>query len=170
MSPNWTATSSLLGASPDEHPPPPRRVFLSRLVSLTTLAALGASALAGARLVLRYLYPRQGLSRRRRIFLAPRSELPPGATRSYTLPGGQSAIVRNTGTAWVALSDVCPHLGCKVRWDEAAGGFLCPCHAGLFSKEGKALRGPPADEGKDLRRYPVETIGDNIFIEIEEHL
>lgn len=148
----------------------PRRAFLSRLVSLSTLAGLGGSVLTGASLVLRYLYPRQGLSRRRRIFLAPLSELPPGATRSYALPGGQSAMVRNTGAEWVALSDVCPHLGCKVRWDEAEGGFLCPCHAGLFSKEGKALRGPPAEEGKDLRRYRVEIIGDNAFIEIEEHL
>jgi cytochrome b6-f complex iron-sulfur subunit len=149
---------------------PTRRSFFSRALSFATLAGLGSASVAASAFVVRYLYPRQGLLRRRRIFLAPLSDLPPGQARSYPLPGGASAVVTNTGAEVVALSDVCPHLGCKVRWDDAERGFLCPCHGGLFSKEGRALRGPPAEEGKDLKRYRVETIGENAFIEIEEHL
>ena len=147
-----------------------RRRFLSKLASQVMFSGILLSGVTASGIVVRYLYPRAGLSRRRLIFLAPLADIPPGTARPYTLPGGETTVVTNTGAALVALSDVCPHLGCKVRWEEAEGGFVCPCHRGTFSKEGKALRGPPADEGKDLKRYELRTIGDSAFIEIEEHL
>jgi nitrite reductase/ring-hydroxylating ferredoxin subunit len=147
-----------------------RRTFFSRLLSGTLLGGLGTSAVMAGSFVLRFLYPRPGLARKRRVYLAQLSDLPPGQARSCTLPGGETAVVTNTGEQIVALSDVCPHLGCKVRWDDAERGFVCPCHGGFFSKEGKAMRGPPAEEGKDLKRYEVSTVGESAFIEIEENL
>lgn len=148
---------------------PTRRTFMSRALSGAVLCGLAGSGGVASGFVVKYLYPRPGLTRKRLVYLAPLADLVPGKARSYTLPSGESAVVTNTGEAVVALSDVCPHLGCKVRWEEAERGFLCPCHGGLFSKEGKALRGPPAEEGKDLRRYAVQGVGDHLFIEVEEH-
>lgn len=42
-----------------------------------------------------------------------------------------------------ALSATCTHLGCRVRWDEGADRFRCPCHGGAYSADGHVLEGPP---------------------------
>jgi menaquinol-cytochrome c reductase iron-sulfur subunit len=42
-----------------------------------------------------------------------------------------------------ALSTVCTHLGCAVRWDPGKEQFLCPCHGGAFDATGKVVKGPP---------------------------
>jgi len=41
------------------------------------------------------------------------------------------------------LSAICPHLGCSVAWQPSQGKFVCPCHGGQFSPEGRHLAGPP---------------------------
>ncbi|HEU4401354.1 MAG TPA: Rieske (2Fe-2S) protein [Candidatus Polarisedimenticolia bacterium] len=142
-----------------------RRSFLARLLMMTGLGMVVAST--GA-IAARYLYPLKALKRRRTIFLAPANDIPAGKGRPYRLPDGGTALVTDTGQGIVALSDVCPHLGCKVHYDSAQGRFLCPCHGGVFEKDGRAIAGPPADEGKNLKRYAVSHVGDNLFVEIEE--
>jgi Rieske Fe-S protein len=42
-----------------------------------------------------------------------------------------------------ALSATCTHLGCQVRWDESSTRFRCPCHGGVFDKDGNVVDGPP---------------------------
>jgi menaquinol-cytochrome c reductase iron-sulfur subunit len=41
------------------------------------------------------------------------------------------------------LSPICPHLGCSVRWVDAQGKFICPCHSGSFTATGERIAGPP---------------------------
>jgi menaquinol-cytochrome c reductase iron-sulfur subunit len=41
------------------------------------------------------------------------------------------------------LSPICPHLGCSVRWVGDQGKFICPCHSGSFTADGKRIAGPP---------------------------
>ena len=142
-----------------------RRSFLGYAAMAAGLLTSFGTAVAFAA---RYIYPRRALRRVRQIFLAPVSDIPPGQSRVYVLPGGGTALVTNTGSEVVALSNVCPHLGCKVHWEEAARHFFCPCHNGTFDPSGRAIAGPPADEGKDLTRYGVRRIGENLFVEIEE--
>jgi Rieske Fe-S protein len=142
----------------------PRRRFLN----LVMLVALGVSYGAAAILGGWYIYPRKGLRRRRKIFLAPVSDLAEGRSRTYDLPAGGQALVTHTGREIVALSNICPHLGCKVHWEEDRKRFFCPCHGGVFDKAGIALEGPPAAEGKNLQNYPLERIGANLFVELEE--
>lgn len=36
----------------------------------------------------------------------------------------------------VAFNDTCPHLGCKVEYQEGNKSFLCPCHASAFDLQG----------------------------------
>jgi quinol---cytochrome c reductase iron-sulfur subunit, bacillus type len=43
----------------------------------------------------------------------------------------------------IALSNRCAHLGCPVRFVEAAGNFICPCHGGVYDFQGKRIGGPP---------------------------
>lgn len=41
------------------------------------------------------------------------------------------------------LSPICPHLGCSIRWVDAQGKFICPCHSGSFTATGERIAGPP---------------------------
>lgn len=41
-----------------------------------------------------------------------------------------------------AISGICPHLGCRLKWNGQEGHFLCPCHGSLFDREGVPLQGP----------------------------
>jgi menaquinol-cytochrome c reductase iron-sulfur subunit len=37
----------------------------------------------------------------------------------------------------------CTHLGCPIRWMQEANLFLCPCHGGVFYRDGAVAGGPP---------------------------
>ncbi len=64
-----------------------------------------------------------------------------------------AAWLRRDGPAqFVAFSVNCTHLGCPVRWLQDAELFLCPCHGGVYYKDGTVAAGPPP---KPLPRYPV---------------
>lgn len=52
-------------------------------------------------------------------------------------------VFTDNGRDYTALSNVCTHLGCRVRWVDDQQKFFCPCHNGVFSKTGQVLAGPP---------------------------
>jgi menaquinol-cytochrome c reductase iron-sulfur subunit len=52
----------------------------------------------------------------------------------------------------IAFSVNCTHLGCPVRWENGAQLFMCPCHGGVYYKDGSVASGPPP---KGLIQYPV---------------
>jgi menaquinol-cytochrome c reductase iron-sulfur subunit len=68
------------------------------------------------------------------------------AARNVVL--GAAWIRRTAPDKLVALSAVCPHLGCAIGWDGGAGNFLCPCHDSRFSVAGDKLTGP-SERGMD---------------------
>ena len=52
-------------------------------------------------------------------------------------------VVKDSSGQITVLSAVCTHLGCTVPWVEDQKKFICPCHKGMFSLDGKLLSGPP---------------------------
>jgi Rieske Fe-S protein len=44
---------------------------------------------------------------------------------------------------YVAISTRCAHLGCPVRYVQASEKFICPCHGGVYGKDGSVNGGPP---------------------------
>jgi Rieske Fe-S protein len=44
---------------------------------------------------------------------------------------------------FIAISSRCMHLGCPVRYVEAAQRFICPCHGGVYDFRGQVVGGPP---------------------------
>ena len=46
-------------------------------------------------------------------------------------------------TPYIAISTRCAHLGCPVRWVDAAERFICPCHGGVYDLLGRRVGGPP---------------------------
>ena len=59
---------------------------------------------------------------------------------------------RESENSFIAFSANCTHLGCPVRWMEGASLFLCPCHGGVYYKDGSVAAGPPP---RPLFRYDV---------------
>ena len=53
-----------------------------------------------------------------------------------------SAWVIERGGELVALSTVCPHLGCGLDWVGDEGKFYCACHKSWFTKDGAVENGP----------------------------
>jgi menaquinol-cytochrome c reductase iron-sulfur subunit len=70
-------------------------------------------------------------------------------------------IVTENGRDFVAISNTCTHLGCRVRWVIDKEQFFCPCHNGVFDKDGNVLSGPPP---KPLNQYQVKLENDQLFI------
>jgi menaquinol-cytochrome c reductase iron-sulfur subunit len=64
-------------------------------------------------------------------------------------------VTKDPQGALIVLSAVCTHLGCSVRWVDAQNKFVCPCHGGMFSGDGKLLGGPPP-RGLDRLETKIE--------------
>jgi menaquinol-cytochrome c reductase iron-sulfur subunit len=70
-------------------------------------------------------------------------------------------IYTENGRDFIALSNICTHLGCRVRWIEDQEQFFCPCHNAVFNREGEVLDGPPP---KPLNRYELKIEDDQLFV------
>lgn len=58
---------------------------------------------------------------------------------------GRSAawLRRESAASFTAFSMYCTHAGCPVTWTAGAGLFMCPCHGGVFHRDGSVASGPP---------------------------
>ena len=147
-----------------------RRGFLTRVASLLSTGALLAAAAWLAGISTRFLFPRRSATEAW-LFVAEMARVTTGSAISYVTPTGEPVSVArigpgNTAADFVALSTTCPHLGCRVHWEGPNDRFFCPCHNGVFDPQGKAVAGPPADEGRDLQRYPLRADGPLLFIRV----
>jgi len=52
-------------------------------------------------------------------------------------------VLTENGQDFSVMSNVCTHLGCRVRWIQDQEGFFCPCHNAVFAKDGSVVDGPP---------------------------
>lgn len=68
---------------------------------------------------------------------------------------------KKSGKKFKAFSINCTHLGCPVRWVESSEIFLCPCHGGVYYKDGSPAAGPPPDS---LTLYPVRVKNSRVQI------
>lgn len=113
--------------------------------------------------LVRYLFPPGTLgaeagSEAVRISLA---ELPIGSAKVFRYRGAPSIAVRVSEKSVRALSAVCTHLGCIVKWDDAKEVLLCPCHAAIFDVNGNVVSGPAP---RPLPSYPTRITQDEIII------
>lgn len=154
------------GASPNEGLP--RREFFSD-------AAMAGSLVAGYGTLMvmagRYLYLPTGSRDKTWLFVAAVKGLSTGSSLEFETPTGMKIVVARraeggSGDEFVALSSVCPHLGCRVYWQPQENRFFCPCHEGSFDPQGKATGGPPAAAGQSLAQYPLKVENGLLFIEV----
>jgi len=61
----------------------------------------------------------------------------------------------------IAISTRCNHLGCPVRFTEAAGKFICPCHGGVYDFRGLREGGPPV---RPLDRFYTRVVDGEVQV------
>jgi Rieske Fe-S protein len=52
---------------------------------------------------------------------------------------GRVWLVRRKGDKVDAYTTVCPHLGCSINFEPAAGRFICPCHNGCWDLQARRI-------------------------------
>jgi menaquinol-cytochrome c reductase iron-sulfur subunit len=156
----------------DPEEPLARRIFLSYLAAaLTSLVGI----VAGVPILGYLVQPLRGREQARWITLGRAGDFagrePQPVTFTITRQDGW-VEVREARSCWVVPEDGgrftvfngrCPHLGCAYSWQTQGahtGKFYCPCHDGVYDRNGTVLDGPPprpldsletATENGDLR-------------------
>lgn len=70
-------------------------------------------------------------------------------------------VLTEDGREYTAMSNVCTHLACRVRWISDQEKFRCPCHDAAYAKDGSVLWGP---QPRALDQFDVELEDGQIFI------
>lgn len=84
-----------------------------------------------------------------------------GEGTSTYVPAGRLYVV-NASRHLFALSQKCPHLGCKVPFCESSGRFECPCHGSVFDLAGEWIKGP-APHG--MNQYALSLDGQTVIVD-----
>jgi cytochrome b6-f complex iron-sulfur subunit len=113
-------------------PPITRRRFLGKAA---LGCAVGAGGLAGAAAI-RTVFP--ALTRTTRTFtIGEPSEFP---VNTFVLLPEHKVFVYRDHEGVRAVSAVCTHLGCVLKWADKE--FHCPCHGSRFDETGRVRSGP----------------------------
>ena len=70
-------------------------------------------------------------------------------------------VLSTDGRTFIAMSNICTHLGCHIRWIAEQNHFFCPCHNGVFDSSGNVVTGPPP---RPLTRYDVKVDNGELFV------
>lgn len=134
-----------------------RRRFLKNLLG----AFLALTGISFVGTIVAYLSPRKQKGGRK-ILLDPNGSPIPIKEledKSYLvgvgIDGEPTIVIRYEGKLR-ALSAVCTHLGCLVKWFPNRAEFFCPCHAGRFDANGVNIAGPPPSPLKRFRSFATK--------------
>jgi len=59
------------------------------------------------------------------------------------ITANQTKYPPESANEYIAISTRCAHVGCPVRFVQASGNFICPCHGGVYGFLGERIGGPP---------------------------
>lgn len=156
-------------AQVESHEHPPRRSFLTTASGIAMTAGLVAGYGTFGTMLGRFVYPASGRNRAW-LFVCTVDALAPGDALDFTAPAGTKIVVAHHGPGtssedFLALSSVCPHLGCRVHWEGPQNRFFCPCHNGAFDRDGKPISGPPKAGKQPLTRFPLKVEDGLLYLE-----
>ena len=90
-----------------------------------------------------------------------------GKTTAYVRRGNPQVTANQTkyppesADEFIAISTRCAHVGCPVRFVEASGNFICPCHGGVYGFLGERIGGPPV---RPLDRFQTRVTNGQVEI------
>jgi len=117
----------------------------------------------------RFIYPAANQNRAW-LFVCTVDSLVLGDALDFVSPAGTKIVVARQGAGtssddFLALSSVCPHLGCRVHWEGPQDRFFCPCHNGAFDRSGNPISGPPKAANQPLMRFPLKVENGLLYLE-----
>ncbi len=71
---------------------------------------------------------------------------------------------RPSAEEMVVYSRNCTDLGCPLTFDPGSQCFFCPCHGGIFDKNGERIAGPPS---RPMYRFAVRVDNNEIKIDLD---
>jgi len=77
-------------------------------------------------------------------------------------------VIRSGAQEMTVYNGRCTHLGCAYNWrskGDNSDHFVCPCHDGVFAKDGHVVSGPPP---RQLDTLPVKVENDNLLITYQD--
>jgi menaquinol-cytochrome c reductase iron-sulfur subunit len=145
--------------------------WLVRGIGLATAAMVGIPTfIAGFAPLWRYK-PRKGEWRS----LGRVEDFPIGEMRQVVVslpeePWGGGSLRRQAVYAWrpseneaIVYSRACTDLGCPLTFDPGSQCFFCPCHGGIFDKNGARMAGPPP---RPMDRFENRIVNGEIQIDL----
>lgn len=142
-----------------------RRKFLAMAGnSATGLVTIGAIAVT-----LDFLSPNVIKERPPKFNVGPFQNIQPD-TFIYE-PEYRVFVVRDGNGAFYAISAICTHLGCNVKWidsnigNDSSVAIACPCHGSKFNRKGEVIEGPAP---KGLQRFRVKLSDDNLIVDTSD--
>jgi len=119
-----------------------RRQFFGAVTACSLgVTGLGAAGAIGAMLV----PPGRSIDGKTKVgalALVAVNDLPKGKPVPFEYGDDEVFVIRNAGDKVAVLSSACPHVACKLHWDDAKQEFACPCHASFFTLAGVKKSGP----------------------------
>ena len=117
-----------------------RRLFING----SLLAAIGAAAAGAFYPLFRYLFPVSSAKKSALVetYRLSTMELPVGEAHFFKFKRKVAVLIRKNEQQAIAMSAVCTHLGCIVKFSENDMLLKCPCHGAIFDLNGKVLAGP----------------------------
>jgi cytochrome b6-f complex iron-sulfur subunit len=119
-----------------------RRSFLSWLAK----GSLAGSVLLGLGMLGKFISYQNEENLPSQYDLGPASDYPIGSRIPFQ---AAHAFIIHTDEGFLAISLVCPHLGCVVN--VVNDGFACPCHGSRYFADGSLRNGPASRPLKPLR-------------------
>ena len=136
-----------------------RRSFITRVFKGTVVAGIASVIGSIAAYLVAPEEVRSSLGPQR-IRVAKSDEIPVGAGKLALFNEEPVWIVRRA-QEFVAVSALCTHKGCVVKWDAGRRLFACPCHEGRFDENGNVLAGLPR---RPLPHFRVAPVGDEVYL------
>lgn len=95
------------------------------------------------------------------VVAASTNEIQPNSAKTFTFGPHEALLIRLPGGDYRALTAVCTHMGCNVRYLPSVEQIWCPCHKGIFDVNGDVVSGPPP---RPLRRYAVTVSNGEVLV------
>ncbi len=109
---------------------------------------------------LAYLWPKVREEKTEKLLIA--GKVDDFQVEGMTIFRREKVFINRKDEGFLAMSAICTHLRCIVRWNEAKKVFDCPCHGAHFNAVGEVLAGPPP---RPLDIHPVKILGEKIVVD-----
>jgi len=74
-------------------------------------------------------------------------------------------VVKHSESDYTVFNGRCVHLGCAYNWNPDRKEFMCPCHGGVYTINGRVVAGPPP---RPLDTLPWKIQQGNLIVNYED--